>query len=252
MTLRAKKDEPEIGGDYYGSPWPCWGTPQIRHPGTHTLYNTNLHAKDGGGTFRARFGVVYEEHGRRTVRSKNVNLSWPKAPLLGRLELTDGYPGVHLRRVEEARPAGTRISPEAEPATIKIGGNNPDGVGWAIDLSGGIIRVTLDHGDGYGNGGTRGGVEFAGPGAGASRAASYTPRPELVAKATRRGRRTSSPHGQPRRFRKAAVDKGLAKQFPIIPTSGRLVEYEGGGEETRSNRWLAELQQDMFVEVNTS
>jgi formate dehydrogenase major subunit len=53
-------------------------------------------------------------------------------------------------------------------------------------------------------------------------------------------------------IQKAAVDKGLAKQFPIILTSGRLVEYEGGGEETRSNRWLAELQQDMFVEVNTS
>ena len=33
-------------------------------------------------------------------------------------------------------------------------------------------------------------------------------------------------------------------------TSGRLVEYEGGGEETRSNPWLAELQQDMFVEVH--
>ena len=48
------------------------------------------------------------------------------------------------------------------------------------------------------------------------------------------------------------MDKGLAKQFPIILTTGRLVEYEGGGEETRSNRWLAELQQDMFVEVNTS
>ncbi|WP_456316774.1 molybdopterin dinucleotide binding domain-containing protein [Teichococcus aestuarii] len=28
------------------------------------------------------------------------------------------------------------------------------------------------------------------------------------------------------------------------------MEYEGGGEETRSNRWLAELQQDMFVEIN--
>jgi len=61
VTLRAKADEPDIGGDYYGLPWPCWGTPQIKHPGTHTLYNTNLHAKDGGGTFRARFGVVYEE-----------------------------------------------------------------------------------------------------------------------------------------------------------------------------------------------
>jgi formate dehydrogenase major subunit len=51
-------------------------------------------------------------------------------------------------------------------------------------------------------------------------------------------------------IQKAAVDKGLAKQFPIILTSGRLVEYEGGGEETRSNKWLAELQQEMFVEIN--
>jgi formate dehydrogenase major subunit len=33
-------------------------------------------------------------------------------------------------------------------------------------------------------------------------------------------------------------------------TSGRLVEYEGGGDETRSNPWLAELQQAMFVEVS--
>ncbi len=33
-------------------------------------------------------------------------------------------------------------------------------------------------------------------------------------------------------------------------TSGRLIEYEGGGEETRSNPWLAELQQHMFVEIN--
>jgi formate dehydrogenase major subunit len=29
-----------------------------------------------------------------------------------------------------------------------------------------------------------------------------------------------------------------------------LVEYEGGGDESRSNPWLAELQQEMFVEIN--
>jgi formate dehydrogenase major subunit len=40
------------------------------------------------------------------------------------------------------------------------------------------------------------------------------------------------------------------EQYPLIMTSGRLVEYEGGGDETRSNPWLAELQQDMFVEIN--
>jgi len=49
---------------------------------------------------------------------------------------------------------------------------------------------------------------------------------------------------------KTAVEKGIAKQFPLIMSSGRLVEFEGGGEETRSNKWLAELQQDMFVEIN--
>jgi len=40
------------------------------------------------------------------------------------------------------------------------------------------------------------------------------------------------------------------EKYPLIMTSGRLVEYEGGGEETRSNPWLAELQQEMFVELN--
>ena len=81
----------------------------------------------------------------------------------------------------------------------------------------------------------------------------YTPRPELVAKYP------TLPNA--RQFRmpnvgfdvqKAAVEKGIAKEFPLILTSGRLVEYEGGGEETRSNKWLAELQQDMFIEINTA
>jgi hypothetical protein len=35
-------DDPEVGGDYYGLPWPCWGTPEFKHPGTAILYNTNL------------------------------------------------------------------------------------------------------------------------------------------------------------------------------------------------------------------
>ena len=45
-------------------------------------------------------------------------------------------------------------------------------------------------------------------------------------------------------------NRDIGRQFPLVMTSGRLVEYEGGGEETRSNPWLAELQQDMFVEIN--
>ena len=54
---------------------------------------------------------------------------------------------------------------------------------------------------------------------------------------------------------KSVQDKAIAdkvyEKFPLVLTSGRLVEYEGGGEETRSNPWLAELQQENFVEINT-
>jgi formate dehydrogenase major subunit len=48
-----------------------------------------------------------------------------------------------------------------------------------------------------------------------------------------------------------ALADDLAQKYPLILTSGRLVEYEGGGDETRSNPWLAELQQENFVEINT-
>jgi formate dehydrogenase major subunit len=48
---------------------------------------------------------------------------------------------------------------------------------------------------------------------------------------------------------KNITDK-VAEKYPLILSSGRLTEYEGGGEETRSNPWLAELQQEAFVEIN--
>jgi formate dehydrogenase major subunit len=81
----------------------------------------------------------------------------------------------------------------------------------------------------------------------------YSPRPDLVAKyPTRPDERQFRLPNIGFSVQKAAVDKNLARQFPIVLTSGRLVEYEGGGEETRSNPWLAELQQDMFVEINTA
>ena len=94
------------------------------------------------------------------------------------------------------------------------------------------------------------------------RSACPTPSRRTASRSTRRGRSWSPsirrcPNAKQFRVpnvgfdvQKAAVDKGIAKQFPLILTSGRLVEYEGGGEETRSNKWLAELQQDMFIEIN--
>ncbi len=240
VTLRAPKDDPEVGGDYYGLPWPCWGKPEIKHPGTHQLYNTNLHVKDGGGTFRARFGVERE----------GVNLLADGSYSLGS-ELKDGYPEFTFGVLKKL--GWDKDLSADELATIqKIGGATPDNVSWAIDLSGGIQRVCLDHGvSHYGNAKARA-VAFGLPDpVPVHREPIYSARPELVEKYP------TLPDA--RQFRvpnigftvqKAAVEKGVAKEFPIILTSGRLVEFEGGGEETRSNKWLAELQQDMFIEIN--
>jgi formate dehydrogenase major subunit len=240
VTLRAPKDDPEVGGDYYGLPWPCWGKPEIRHPGSHTLYNTNLAVKDGGGTFRARFGV--EREGVSLLADKSYSKD---------SELTDGYPEFTLAVLKKL--GWDKDLTEAEMAVInKVNPATPDAVSWSLDLSGGIQRVAILHGcSPFGNAKARA-LAFGLPDPiPVHREPIYTPRPELVAKYP------TLPDA--RQFRlpnigftvqKAAVDKGIAKAFPLIMSSGRLVEFEGGGEETRSNPWLAELQQDMFVEIN--
>ncbi len=236
-------------GDYYGLPWPCWSTPEFKHPGTPLLYNTNLSIKEGGGTFRARFGIEREE----TLPDGSKR----KVSLLGNgyyskdSEIKDGYPEFTLGMLKKLGWDKDLTAVELAAIT-KVNPTTPDAVSWSIDLSGGIQRVAIEHGCiPYGNGKARAnafGLPDAIP---THREPIYTPKPELVAKYP------TLPNAMQFRMpnigfdvQKAAVDKGIAKQFPLILTSGRLVEYEGGGEETRSNKWLAELQQDMFIEIN--
>jgi formate dehydrogenase major subunit len=128
----------------------------------------------------------------------------------------------------------------------------PELVSWATDLSGGIQRVAIAHGCApYGNGKARMIAWNLPDPIPVFREAIYTSRPDLVAKYP------TLPDAQQFRVpnagftvQRAAVDQGIVKQFPLILTSGRLVDYEGGGEESRSNKWLAELKQHMFVEIN--
>ena len=235
VTLRAKADAPaEIKGDFYGLPWPCWGTPEMRHPGTHILYNTNLHVKEGGGTFRARFGV---ERNGVTLLAEG---SYSKGS-----EITDGYPEFTTAVMQ--RLGWDAEYTEAERASLARQGGTAS---WATDLSMGIIRITMDHGVmAYGNAKARAVAWNLPDPVPVHREPIYTPRTDLIAQyptlPDRRGFRL--PHlGQTVQNRSHQV----APNFPIILTSGRLVEYEGGGEETRSNKWLAELQQDMFVEIS--
>ena len=244
VTLRAKPDAPdEVKGDYYGLPWPCWGTAELRHPGSHILYNTNLHPMEGGGAFRPRFGL---ERDGETLLAEG---SWPVGS-----EIEDGYPQFTYGVLRELGWDADLTEDELATILQVAGGDEEamDGVSWSLDLSGGIQRVALQHGCvPYGNGKARAVAWNLPDPIPVHREPIYTARPDLVASyPTNPDRRQHRVPNIGAVVQQDAVDRGVAQEFPIILTSGRLVEYEGGGEETRSNPWLAELKQDMFVEIN--
>ena len=238
-TLRARggKDKEtgyDLTGDYFGLPWPCWGNPSVKHPGTPNLYDTSKAVMDGGGTFRARYGVVHD----------GVNLLAEDGSHSVGSEITTGYPEFTSDMLKKL--GWWDDLSDAEKAEA-------EGKNWKTDLSGGIQRVALKHSCvPFGNAKARASVwNFPDP-VPLHREPLYTPHPDLVAKwPTYPDKKTL--YRLPALF-KTIQDKSVAdkdsEKFPLILTSGRLVEYEGGGEETRSNPWLAELQQDNFVEIN--
>jgi len=231
-TLRAKGGP--CDGDYFGLPWPCYGTPEIKHPGSPNLYDESKHMMDGGGCFRANFGV--ERDGVSLLADDG---SFPKGS-----ELTTGYPEFDHVLLKKLGWWDDLTDAEKKAA---------EGKNWKTDLSGGIQRVTMKRGvHPWGNAKARAIVWNFPDGIPQHREPLYSPRPDLVAK--------YPTHDDKKAFwrlptlyksvQEQNVKDKVSEKFPIVLTSGRLVEYEGGGEETRSNPWLAELQQENFVEIN--
>ncbi len=236
-TLRANGGPAD--GDFYGLPWPSWGTPEMNHPGTANLYDMSLPVAEGGLTFRARFGVEYEGDNMLAEGVYSVGS-----------EIQDGYPEFTMQMLIDLGWDGD-LTAEERASIEKVAGaaDKVGGVNWKTDLSGGIQRVAIKHGCApFGNAKARAVVwTFPDP-VPIHREPLYTSRRDLVA---------DYPTYEDRKFWRvptmyASIQQNdFSKDYPIILTSGRLVEYEGGGDETRSNPWLAELQQDMFVEINT-
>jgi formate dehydrogenase major subunit len=219
-------------GEYFGLPWPCYGNPEMKHPGSPNLYQTDKHVMDGGGNFRANFGV--EKDG--------VNLLAEDGSHSLGAEITTGYPEFTADMIKQL--GWWDDLTEAEKAEA-------EGKNWKTDLSGGIIRVAMKHGcHPFGNAKARAVVwNFPDP-VPKHREPLYSTKPDLVAKYPTHDDKAA--FWRLPTLYKSVQEKNadIGKSFPLIMTSGRLVEYEGGGEETRSNPWLAELQQTMFVEIN--
>jgi len=236
-TLKAKGGvDKETGyvldGDYFGLPWPCYGTPELKHPGSPNLYDTSKHVMDGGGNFRANFGVERE----------GVSLLAGDGSHSKGADITTGYPEFDDVLLKKLGWWG-ELTPEEQQAA--------EGKNWKTDPTGAIIRVAMkNHGcHPFGNAKARAIVWNFPDGIPQHREPIYSTRPDLVEKYPTHADKTF--WRLPTLFKTLQdQNKDIGQRFPLVMTSGRLVEYEGGGEETRSNPWLAELQQDMFIEIN--
>ena len=138
---------------------------------------------------------------------------------------------------DEGRPPADQVGEQAAA----------EGKNWKNDPSGGIIRVALAHGCApFGNAKARAEVwNFPDP-VPVHREPLYTPRPDLVAKyPTYEDKKTF--WRLPTLYRSIQTARDWSKDFPMIMTSGRLVEYEGGH---LAAAWsMDSIWEDVFAEL---
>jgi len=202
-------------GEYYGLPWPCWTD---EHPGTPILYDISKPVAKGGLPFSNCFGneKTYDASGRTESMLAAEGSSTPDS------EVTGGYP--------------------------EFAGIVP-GTSWKTDLSRETVQVAISRGMApCGNGRARCVVWNFPDQVPVHREPLHSPRPDLVAK-------YPTCADQKQHFRLdtrflSEQNPELVNEFPYIITTGRMVEHMGGGAETRSNQYLAELQPEMYVEIN--
>jgi len=141
-TLRANGGPAD--GEFYGLPWPCWGTAEMKHPGTPNLYDPSKPVAEGGlnfrARFRARFGVkAPDKWGGASLLAEggNEGVSYPVGN-----ELKDGHPEFTMAMLKKLGWEGDLTADETA-AIEKVAG---DKTNWKTDLSGGIQRVAIKHG----------------------------------------------------------------------------------------------------------
>jgi formate dehydrogenase major subunit len=202
-------------GEYYGMPWPCWTT---EHPGTPILYDISKSVAKGGLPFRNRFGLntTYVMSGREENQLAAEGVCNPGSEVKGGYaEFKDVVPGTNWKTDLSQKTIKEAISKGMAP----FGNARARCVVWTFPDQVPIHREPL-----------------------------HSPRPDLFDK-------YATYEDKPNHYRvdtrfKSEQNPDLVKEFPFVLTTGRMVEHMGGGAETRSNKYLAELKPDMYAEIN--
>ena len=237
-------DDHALAGEYFGLPWPCW---HEDHPGTPILYRDEVHPAEGGLDFRARWGT--EAPDGETLLRDPYEPDWYD----GEIEGVPQYPGYATELPDGDDPAaattpiayalsedhspydaaqalvgsGADVDPEEFAAFTNEQPDPPTGRGRARASTWNLPDETPVH---------REPVE--------------TPRPDLIDEYPNYElqedfyRLDLDNRGNQESFR------NLVDEFPLVLTSGRQVEHQGGGYVTRNTVGTANREPMMYVEIN--
>ena len=272
-TTKCEEEGLPVTGEYWQLPWPCWGE---GHPGTPIIWNDDMDPREGGQDFRARWGVdapspneweqmdtdkpypmdnTVEEGGTEALDllRESYNPDWSDGTIHG----VPQYPGF------------TTTLPEDY--------TNPDALSlpfeYALDPTKSVYDTAVAMNERYG---TNYDEEFyqqydykqpdAPTGRGRARAVSWnfmdtvpvhrepieSPRPDLVEQWPANGEQTNFYRLDQNNavVQKKATAKATRQEVNTVLTSGRQVEHQGGGAETRSNIFTADLQPHMYAEIH--
>lgn len=211
-------------GEYYGLPWPCWTE---EHCGSPILYNTNRSVAEGGMGFRNRFGL--EHDGVSQLAGITVKGS----------KVEGGYPELTAENIEKV--LGITLTAEEKK---RIGKN------WKVDTSGIIAQKAMEAGVApYGNAKARAKVWTFPDQIPMHREPLHSPREDLV-------KEYPTYADKPNHYRvdtqyiSKQTEKNWSKEFPVNLITGRLVNMNGAGVETRASKYLAKLTPEMFCDIN--
>lgn len=212
-------------GQFYGLPWPCWSE---SHPGTPIMYADEIPVMRGGMGFRVNWGLESPD-GKSMLSARGLPDSKIK-----------GHPAISAENIEKV--LGIRLSNE-EKEIVK-------GKTFATDNSNILVNKALEAGIcPYGNGKARMVVWNWYDKIPLHREPLHSFRGDLVDKYP------SFPDKKDHfraniKYVSRQKEKDWVKEYPLNLLTGRLVAHMGTGTETRSAKYLAEVQGEMFVEIH--
>ncbi|WP_339103168.1 molybdopterin-dependent oxidoreductase [Haloterrigena salinisoli] len=281
--LRAENTGTPVDGDFWSLPWPYWGDD---HPGSPIIWTQESDPRDGGHDFRVNWGqqaptpeewtemdVDKEYPLQETVDQQgadglNLIAESFEAPWWddGEIEGVPSYPGYATVLPDDPTEASSQTLP----------------VQAALDEEVSVYEAAQAVNEQYGDQVDVDPAEFeeydsAQPdpptGRGKARAVVWnfidtvpvhrepveSPRPDLVEEWPANGQQTNfwrldQNNASVQQTATAAVHTELGSDFEsgrtVILTSGRQVEHQGGGAETRNNKYTADRQPHMYAEIS--